>query len=214
MALPLQAKMLRVLENFEFSRLGGSKSIGVDVRVIAASNREPEELIQAKNLRIDLYHRLNGVRLHIPPLRERREDIVDLAHFFIQHFNGKYHKEVVHIDNSTIDIMNGYSWPGNVREMKNCLERAIVVCDGDTILPDHLPDRLLKEFRDCDRVQVTGRLTTKKIDDYRNNYMRKLIIDTLKEIGGNRSEAARKLKISRRTLYNRMKELTIKYDFI
>jgi two-component system, NtrC family, response regulator AtoC len=203
----LQAKMLRVLQNFEFCRLGGHKVISVDVRVIAASNKDIRELVEHGTFRADLFHRLNGVYIEVPPLRDRREDISKFVYYFIDDFNCKYSKMIGRIESSALSALEDYSWPGNIRELKNCIERAFVVCEGDTITEEHLPDGILYYNKEpTDEVP-------KRLADYRANYMREIIIDALGKTKGNRSEAAKLLNISRKTLYLRMKELKIEYEF-
>ncbi len=212
MPLGVQAKMLRVLQDFTITRLGGTQPIRVNIRILAATNHPLDRLLARGTLRSDLYHRLNGLVLSIPPLRERLEDLPLLAAFFIDRFNGKYGKSVRELSPEALAIFRRYGWPGNIRELKNCLERAVVVCDDPTILPEHLPDSV------C-RLEETGAggpasAGPSSLEDaYRTQYLRKVILEALARAGGNRIEAARLLKISRRTLYSRMKELDIRYDF-
>ena len=211
MSLALQAKILRVLQEFELSRLGGHKVISVDLRVIAASNQDLTELIAKKRFREDLFHRLNGVHLHVPSLKDRAEDIEELSLFFLDCFKKKYGKDIESIGTDTLDIFRKYNWPGNIRELKNCIERAVVICEGPDILPEHLPDRIHK--MDINSPEGESSTLIEKMDAYRQNYMRKVIVEALRKTEGNRLEAAQLLNISRKTLYNRMKELDIKYDF-
>jgi two-component system, NtrC family, response regulator AtoC len=203
----LQAKMLRVLQNFEFSRLGGHQIISVDVRIIAASNKDIAKLVEKGTFRADLFHRLNGVHIEVPPLRKRKEDIRTFTDFFINYFNDKYSKAIKSVDSAVLNSLQSYSWPGNIRELKNCIERAVVVCEGSTITQEHLPNSIVYSSTDPDES------VPKKLTDYRNSYMREIIIDALRQTGGNRSEAAKLLDISRKTLYLRMKELQIEYEF-
>ena len=236
MPAAVQAKMLRALEEFSFTRLGGKESIHVDLRVIAATNQPIDVLISGGRFRLDLFHRLNGLSLWIPPLRERPEDLLALARHFVKQFCEKYGKPEKTIDPGTLEILGRHGWPGNVRELKNCVERAVVVCDLPTLLPDHLPDSLRSEERASverasserasaegasgERVSADGALADPVPVgqgvgvDYRTNYMRKIILEALERTGGNRNEAALLLKISRKTLYNRMKDLGIRHDFI
>ena len=233
--------MLRVLQDFTVTRLGGAQPIRVNIRLLAATNHPVDRLLAQGTLRSDLYHRLNGLSLAIPPLRERLEDLPQLTAFFLERFNGKYGKSVREIGAETLDIFRRYGWPGNIRELKNCLERAIVVCDGAAILPEHLPDSvcrpeaerrgsrracsarvpasaaadraILPRDRPIRRRLPAAQPAASPEDAYRQQYLRRLILDALARTGGNRAEAARVLKISRRTLYSRMKELGIRYDF-
>jgi Nif-specific regulatory protein len=211
MPFSLQAKMLRVLQDFAFYRLGGQKTIRVDTRIIAASNQNLHHLIETSKFREDLYHRLNGVHLKIPALRERPEDLEDLVRHFVGHYARKYHKTISDISDETLQILARYDWPGNIRELMNCLERAAVICEGSSILPEHLPDQI----RTAQEIipAAPNRLISQQTEDHKTAYLRKIILEALSKTHGNRSEAAKLLKISRKTLYNRMKELQISYDF-
>lgn len=211
MPLPLQAKMLRVLQDFAFYRLGGHQTISVDTRIIAASNQNLDELIAQKRFREDLYHRLNGVHLRIPALRERPEDFDALAHNFVTHYARKYHKPVTTMTAETMHILRRYRWPGNIRELMNCLERAIVVCEEPQLLPEHLPDRVKNTVED--HWADARSPASAPPDDHRTAFLRKVILEALTKTNGNRYEAAQLLNISRKTLYNRMKELDITYAF-
>ncbi|HET6449897.1 MAG TPA: sigma-54 dependent transcriptional regulator [Spirochaetia bacterium] len=213
MPAAVQAKMLRALEEFSFTRLGGKESIRVDLRVIAATNQPIDSLITGGRFRLDLFHRLNGLSLWIPPLRERPEDLEALARHFVGQFCEKYGKPVKGLDPGTLDVLRRHSWPGNVRELKNCMERAVVVCDLPLLMPDHLPDSLRSAQRTGTVPPVAEPSTAPPGVDYRTAYMRKIILDALERTGGNREEAAQLLKISRKTLYNRMKDLGIRHDF-
>jgi DNA-binding NtrC family response regulator len=209
----VQAKILRALEEFVFTRLGGKENITVDLRVIAATNQPIESLIEGGKFRLDLFHRLNGLSLWIPPLRERLEDMEGLALHFSRQFCDKYGKPEMDLAPGTVEVLRQYRWPGNVRELKNCIERAIVVCDLPTILPEHLPDSVRSAERASEAQRVPGVSEASDGGDYRTNYMRKIILEALERTNGNRNEAALLLKISRKTLYNRMKELGIRHDF-
>jgi len=213
MSLSLQAKLLRVLEDFQFYRLGGQELVKTNVRIIAASNRDVESLISKGKFRSDLFHRLNGLTLKIPSLRDRKEDIEKLSYFFLNRFVQKYSKEIIGLEGETLDYLKNYNWPGNVRELKNCIERAVVICDDFSIKPEHLPDSILSSSSQNEQ-ELTNEKLPEQLEAFRKRYMRELILQTLKKTGGNRSKAAEMLKISRKTLYNRMKELDIKYDFI
>lgn len=211
MPFPLQAKMLRVLQDFAFYRLGGQKTITVDTRIIAASNQNLHHLIENTKFREDLYHRLNGVHLKIPALRERPEDVEDLIRHFVAHYSRKYHKTIVGISEETLQILTHYDWPGNIRELMNCLERATVICEESRILPEHLPDQIRAAQESA---PVAPKVTiSQQTEDHKTAYLRKIILEALSKTHGNRSEAAKVLNISRKTLYNRMKELQISYDF-
>jgi two-component system response regulator AtoC len=215
----VQAKMLRALEEFVFTRLGGTENIRVDLRVIAATNQPIDSLIEGGKFRLDLFHRLNGLSLWIPPLRQRPEDLETLARHFVHVFCGKYGKTEMDLHEDTAGILRRYAWPGNVRELKNCMERAVVVCDMPTLLPDHLPDSLRSAERAAaerplpEAAAAAGSSAGSGGADYRTDYMRRIILEALDRTRGNRNEAALLLKISRKTLYNRMKDLGIRHDF-
>ncbi|WP_066636646.1 sigma-54-dependent transcriptional regulator [Desulfolucanica intricata] len=144
-SLPIQVKLLRVLETGEFMRVGGEKPIKTDVRVIAATNVDLEKAVQEKTFREDLFYRLDVVRLEIPPLRERRDDIPILVKHFLQKFNNKYGDKVPQVSVDAMDLLSKYSWPGNIRELSNTIDHAMAICDGQTILPMHLSDKITSQ---------------------------------------------------------------------
>ncbi len=217
MQLPTQAKMLRVLQDFQFYPLGSSKAIQVDVRIIAASNQDLANRIQEHQFREDLYHRLNGVHIRIPPLRDRVDDIGEFAQFFLELFAKKYVKDIVGIDPDALDMLKQYAWPGNIRELKNCLERSVVVSESSLITSRDLPDYIVNlsngDLRESPAEVEKQRDYKHLITEYQSEYLRKVFLDALRQSNGNRAEAARLLNISRKTLYNRMRELNIKYEF-
>ena len=221
MPFVLQSKMLRVLQDFQLSRLGSNEPKSIRTRVIAASNQNLERLVSEGRFRLDLYHRLLGVHIEIPALRERLEDMEDLALFFVERFDAKYGKRITSISEGALEIFRCYPWPGNIRELKFALERAVVVCEGETILPDNLADSL-RDYSGAAPAgcgsDTPGRVTVEDLpqalDDYRNEYMRKVILAALEKTGGNKAEVAKMLNISRKTLYNRMKDLNIRHEFI
>ena len=135
----LQAKLLKVLEEKKVRRLGGSRDIPFDVRIVAAVNEKPQKLIREGRLREDLYYRLGVIRLPLPPLRERLCDIGPLADYFIEHYNRKLHRRVRGLSERALRLLRGYAWPGNVRELKNVVEQAVILSSGDYILPTDLP---------------------------------------------------------------------------
>jgi DNA-binding NtrC family response regulator len=212
MSLNLQAKLLRVLQDFKFYRLGGHEEITSNTRIITASNKDLEALIQKGKFRVDLFHRLNVITLKVPPLRERTDDIEDLSLFFLRNFSRQYSKNIERFTSDTMDYLINYNWPGNIRELKNCIERAVVICESSAISPEHLPDSI-KSGSNSTKKNAPIYSLPEQIEFYRTNYMRELILTTLKKTDGNRTKTAQLLKISRKTLYNRMKELNIKYEF-
>jgi DNA-binding NtrC family response regulator len=196
---PLQAKLLRVIETGVFRRLGGTADIRVDVRVIAATNRSLESMIQSGQFREDLYYRLNVFSLVVPPLRERRDDIPLLVEHFIRN-SSIVAKRRVAVSAPAMEVLQRYHWPGNVRELENVIERALILCDGGSIEPEHLPlgVRIEPAFRSESDDQ---RLTT--LEEVERRYIRRV----LEECKGHRQKAAAILGISERNLYRKLKEL-------
>lgn len=204
-----QVKLLRFIETRTFKRVGGIKDIKVDVRIIAATNRNLEEYIKEKKFREDLYFRLNVVPIHIPPLRERKEDIPLLIDYFIEQFNKKFKKNIKGLDEETKSIVMEYSWPGNVRELKNSIERAVLLASDEFIRKEHLllnKDFLQekeKEFPDDEQKEpVPDSFNLEEIE-------KQLLIKALQEAKGNKSLAARLLGITRDTLRYRMRKYGI-----
>jgi len=197
MDLSLQAKLLRILESRTFKRVGGTRDISVDVRVIAATNRDLEERIREKGFREDLYYRLNVLPISIPPLRERREDIVPLAERFLGEFSRDLGKEVRRIEPGAARAMEEYPWPGNVRELRNIMERAMILTTGKSLGEE---DLALK--RPGETAPAPGTLDTLDLEVME----RRLINEALSRSRGNQSGAAKLLGISRDTLRYRMKK--------
>ena len=195
MPLSLQAKILRVIEEKEFERLGEVKSRKVDVRVIAATNRPLKELVEQGKFRMDLYYRLNVVRIKLPALRERAEDIPLLLDHFIEVFNKKFNKRVKGVEQRVMDFLLDYSWPGNVRELENVIEHAMIHARGDLIRFDNLPDYLFEEGE-------SGAVSLVDVE-------REHILRVLKSVNNNRTRASKILGISRSTLWRKLKELNI-----
>jgi two-component system response regulator HydG len=200
MPAAMQAKLLRVLENGEVVRLGSNEPIRVDVRLISATNQKLEEMVQEKQFREDLFFRINGVAILIPPLRERREDIPLLLHYFVKQAAEKYHKETEGLTPETQQILMSYGWPGNVRQLRNIVERMVVLSSSARIGVETLPP----EIRPATGEVVGGinNLVGIRIDQAE----RELIRNTLKLVGGNREQAAKILGIGERTLYRKIKE--------
>ena len=201
MSLQTQAKMLRVLQEKHFTRLGGSVPIRADFRIIAATNKSIEGMIAQGSFREDLYYRLSVITLKLPPLRERREDIVPLALHFMGEFNHVYGKNVLGISDRVTETLEEHSWPGNVRELKNIIERAVIFCETDLIEPRDLPE----QYRIVDR-SAAG---FEAIKEFSTEKARAVIREALRQTNGIKGEAARLLKITRKTLYNRMKKLNL-----
>ncbi len=200
MPIALQPKLLRVLENRSVRRVGGNQEFIVDVRVLAATNREPREAVEAGKLREDLFYRLNVFTVALPPLRERNADIPLLAQSFIREFNQKHKSHVESCKNETMEILKAYSWPGNVRELRNILERAAILAKGAWIEPSHLPPYLRnspapeKGARTLSPQGVTAAEAEKE-----------LILSTLRLTNNNKAEAARQLGLDVKTIRNKLK---------
>ena len=196
-----QAKFLRVLQEGQFRRLGAKAEIRVNVRVVAATNKEPAKALQDGTLREDLYYRLNVFAIALPPLRDRLEDLGDLAQAFVEEFNDRHGRNVRGVDESALDVLRRHRWPGNVRELRNVIERAVIVCSGDLVRTEHLPPlgapiEPVTAATEADLVLPVG--TT--VEDAE----RELILRTLKQTGGNKTRAAEILGISLKTLHNKL----------
>lgn len=199
----LQAKILRVLQEKKIERLGGTKTINVNVRVVAATNMDLRDAISRKTFREDLFYRLSVFPVTIPPLRERREDIPALADYFIKRFAAEMKKKPVRLSRESLSLLDRYHWPGNVRELENTIERAIILCDGRTILPEHLAIRLpssseirLREGAGLKEVAAMAQAEAEKA----------LIRRILGQTNGNKRKTAEILKIDYTTLFEKLKK--------
>ncbi len=204
LSLPIQAKLLRIIQEKEFERLGGSKTIKTDVRIIAATNRNLEEQIREGSFREDLFYRLNIFPITVPPLRERKTDILLLADYFVEKFNKANHKGVRRISTTSIDMLMRYHWPGNVRELQNCIERAVILSEDNVIHGYHLPPSL--QTAESSGTPYTGDLQ-QKLDAIE----KEMIIEALKRTKGNMTKAATQLGLSDRIMGLRMKKFNIDY---
>lgn len=203
MPLKMQAKLLRVLQEKEFERVGGNKVIKVDVRVIAATNKDLKKLIKEGKFREDLYYRLNVMTIEIPPLRERQEDIEELVKVLLKKLSNQLGKYVSNISDTALECLLAHDWPGNVRELENVLERAINLTDSDTILPVHLPVYI----RQRSRKVVDG--PVRQLKDIIEDVEKEAILRCLEYTEGNKLKAAELLNISRSSLYNKMEKYGI-----
>lgn len=196
----LQSKLLRVLQEKEFERVGGTKPIKVDTRIISTTNRDLEKAIEDGRFREDLYFRLNVIPIKIPPLRERKEDIPALAEHFMKKYNLENKKNVESVHSDAMMMLMGHSWPGNVRELENCIERAVVLCNDRAITPDYFAFPLQRPRATFgDGIYLPENATV-------NEGERVLILHTLKKNANNKTKAAKSLDISVRTLRNKLKE--------
>lgn len=202
----LQAKLLRVLQDRQFERLGGTQTIKVDVRVIAASNANLKEAIVEKRFREDLFYRLSVFPVTIPPLRDRRDDIPALAQHFLNKYCRKMGKQKMRVSKDTLNLMDKYNWPGNVRELENTIERAIILCDGKVINNDHLAIRLPT----VEEIRLREGAGLKEVGHHAQMVSeRAMIIRVLKDTKGNKRKAAEILQIDYTTLFEKIKKYTI-----
>lgn len=204
MPIATQAKLLRVLEDRKLRRLGSKVETTVDVRVLAATNKIPEEAVSRGELRNDLYYRLNVFNIHMPPLREHKEDIPDLVQSLLADMSAKHGRKVAAVSEAVLNVFQNYSWPGNVRELRNTLERAVIVCDGAVIETKHLPPGfgqtpVRTSADDPDAVRLGVGTTVEEAEKL-------LILKTLEATSNNKTRAAEILGISLKTLHNKLKE--------
>jgi Nif-specific regulatory protein len=199
-----QVKLLRILQQREFERLGGTETIKANVRVLAATNKDLEKAIAEGTFREDLYYRLNVFAIFVPPLRERKADLLLLVDHFLDKLSRDHQKIIKRISTPAIDALMSYHWPGNVRELENVLERAVLVCDGQVIHAHHLPPTLQTR-------ETSGTVTRVSLSEAMKAYESDLIQDALKTTRGNRAKAARWLNTTERIVNYRIKELGIDY---
>ena len=197
-----QVKLLRVLQEREFERVGGTESIKVNIRLVAATNKDLEKAIAAGDFRDDLYHRLNVFTIFVPPLRERRSDILLLADHFLEKFSREHGKQVRRVSTPAIDMLVSYHWPGNVRELANVIERAVVVCDASVVHGHHLPPTL-------QTAEASGTTPTLTLQQTLEAVERDVLQDALKSARGNRAKAARLLGATERVFNYRVRKYRI-----
>jgi DNA-binding NtrC family response regulator len=204
MPIATQAKLLRVLEDRKLRRLGSKIETTVDVRVLAATNKVPEEAVSRGELRNDLYYRLNVFNIHMPPLREHKEDIPDLVQSLVTDMSKKHDRKINTVSEAVLNLFRNYSWPGNVRELRNTLERAVIVCDGAVIETKHLPPgfgqtTVRTSVDDPDAIRLSVGTTVGEAEKL-------LVLKTLESTNNNKTRAAEILAISLKTLHNKLKE--------
>lgn len=198
----LQVKLLRVLQEHEFERVGGNKTIHVNIRVIAATNKNLLQMVHEGKFREDLYYRLHIFPIYVPPLRKRKSDIVLLADYFLERYSKMLGKDVRRLSTGTIDMLMSYHWAGNVRELENCIERAVLVAEGNVIYPHHLPPTL-------QTAESTGAPVRGDLKSMVETYERDIICDALKSAKGKVAPAARALATTQRILGYKIKMLGI-----
>ncbi|MEJ5173463.1 MAG: sigma-54 dependent transcriptional regulator [Hydrogenothermaceae bacterium] len=204
MPLYMQAKLLRVLQEREFYRIGGKSPIPMRCRVISATNRNLEKMVENKEFREDLFYRINVIHIKLPPLRERKEDIPLLAKKFLEKFSILNDKNIIGIDDDAMDILMNYNWPGNVRQLENVIERAVVLCQSEFIKPEHLPKRLREQQNDENfkpfNLDVKSKEKLNLFEIEKN-----IILKILQEENFNQTRTAERLGISRKQLRTKMK---------
>jgi two-component system, NtrC family, response regulator HydG len=203
-----QMKILRALQEKAVSRIGDNKSVKVDVRLIAASNENLMNKVKAGEFREDLYHRLNGFRLLLPPLRHRKEDIMAFVLHFIRQANRDFSKNVIKVDDATRELLENYSWHGNIREMQNVIKRVVLLSNTDVITPDLLPDEIRFKTTGHDQVRGFNGIIESDVTDLKSATLiteKEVIQNALSKTNNNKSKAARLLNIDRKTLYNKIK---------
>src|SRR5580658_6099032 len=204
MPIATQAKLLRVLEDHRLRRLGSKIETAVDVRVLAATNKVPEDAVAKGELRNDLYYRLNVFNIHLPPLREHKDDIPALVESLLKDMSAKHGRKVAVVSEAVLNLFQNYSWPGNVRELRNTLERAVIVCDGPVIETKHLTPgfgqtTIRTSSDDPDAIHLDVGMTVEEAE-------RRLILKTIESTSNNKTRSAEILGISLKTLHNKLKE--------
>jgi DNA-binding NtrC family response regulator len=200
-----QIRLLRVLEEKKINRVGGKQAIDVDVRIIAATHRDLEELVKTGSFRLDLFYRLNVFVIKLPPLRSRKEDIPELASYFIEKYNPILGLKVEGLRSATMDLLCNYSWPGNVRDLENAIQSAMILTRSGIIEPHSLPSRIHQGVR----VEVEEPLISQDIRGVADQAEKDLILEVLRKNNNNRSTTATELGISRKTLFNKMRKYGI-----
>jgi two-component system nitrogen regulation response regulator GlnG len=221
-----QSKVLRLLQEQKFERVGGHETISVDVRLISATNRDLDQMIENNEFRLDLFHRLNGFEIQLPPLREREGDLKLLLDHFLKRFNAQLGKNITGISPEALELLESYSWPGNIRELQGAVRRAMLMATGPTIVPELLPKEIVENIPqtpggrgagdDHFGVDLAGFVDERLAADSDNLYQeslhmleRYLLTRVLRETQGNQSKAARRLGITRGSLRNKMRDLGI-----
>ena len=206
-SLNLQVKLLRVIQFKEFERVGGLETIKTNVRIVVATHKNLEEQIKEGLFREDLYYRINVFPIYMPPLRERKDDIMLLADYFLEKIATENNKNISRISTPAIDMLTRYHWPGNIRELENCIERAVLLCNDDVIRSEHLPPSL-------QMVKKTESVTQRSLTEIIENKERELIVDALKKFDGKQRKTAKELGISERILGYKIKKYGIHPKYI
>jgi DNA-binding NtrC family response regulator len=204
-----QAKLLRVIQEREFMRLGGTETIKVDVRILAATNTDLRRLVQENKFREDLYYRLNVITIPLPPLRERKEDIPSLVEHFLKKFMQENSREGLRFSPEAMKMMMDYDWPGNVRELENAVERAVVLSSGPNLTPELLPEQVFPDGAHGARALPVEDLAGRSLFEIMESYERRVILDMLSRTKWSQTEAAERFKIPLSTLNQKIKRLQI-----
>ena len=208
MPLVLQAKLLRILQEREFERIGGHQTIQVDIRIVAATNRNLQEMVKEGTFREDLFYRLNVIHLTLPPLRERREDIPLLANHFLQKFSSENQRDIIEIDPSAMSLLTAWPWPGNIRELSNVIERAVVMNTGAVIFAEDLPTQFRQSVSHASGIKP-AQPGERNLKEEIKREERRIIMEVLEQQEGNRTRTALMLGISRRALMYKLQEYGI-----
>ncbi len=206
-SLNLQVKLLRVIQFKEFERVGGMETIKTNVRIVVATHKNLEEQIKEGFFREDLYYRINVFPIYMPPLRDRKDDIMLLADYFLEKIAAENNKSISRISTPAIDMLTRYHWPGNIRELENCIERAVLLCNDDVIRSEHLPPSL-------QMIKKDGAVAKRSLTEIIENKERELIVDALKKFDGQQRKTARDLAISERVLGYKIKKYNIHPKYI
>jgi Nif-specific regulatory protein len=204
LGLDVQANLLRILQEKEFERVGGHRTLKTDVRIIAATNKNLEEAVEDESFRGDLYYRLNVFPIYLPPLRERKTDILLLADYFLEKYARENHKNIKRLSTPAIDMLMEYHWPGNVRELENCIERAVLLCEEGVIHSYHLPPTLQTG-------KESGTVPALSLEDAVASLEKEMIIDALKNTRGNITTAAEILKTTVRKFAYKAQQYGVDY---
>jgi transcriptional regulator with PAS, ATPase and Fis domain len=200
--LSIQVKLLRIIENRQFERVGGTNTLALTARIICATHRDLEKEIKEEKFREDLYYRINVINIHLPSLYERKDDIPNLVNYFIQKFSEKFNKNINYISSDALKVILFYKWPGNIRELENVIEHAFVVCRGESIETEHLPEKLVTLFE---------KLVTPEANSKNGSLLsyaeKQMIEETLNRFNGDRTKTADALGIDKTTLWRKMKKL-------
>jgi len=206
-SLNLQVKLLRVIQFKEFERVGGLETIKTNVRIVVATHKNLEEQIKEGLFREDLYYRINVFPIYMPPLRDRKDDIMLLADYFLEKTAAENKKDITRISTPAIEMLTRYHWPGNIRELENCIERAVLLCNEDVIRSEHLPPSL-------QMIKKDESVARRSLNEIIENMERELIVDALKKFDGQQRKTARELGISERILGYKIKKYNIHPKYI